>query len=221
MTRDTYIKDDWDDNALTGRSNPETGAFLHPSGDTEAGDCLVGMYRPEWDVQIESQTIDTSNGDVRVDLSGGTSPEVNAQITTRSEFGMGSVQLDFQYLTLGSDADSLEVMILSNDGGSSTSRVGVVCYSLVIGDAAANTFRLEYQDGSGATTIIDATWAGDTSTHAAEITRDPYSNFEIFADGASKGTGTDTSITDFSHAHLAWYNSAGGSHIRADNLQVR
>jgi len=43
--------------------------------------------------------------------------------------------------------------------------------------------------------LIDQSWTIDIDWHTAKITRDANGIFEIFLDGVSKGTVTDTDIT--------------------------
>lgn len=60
-----YIEDNWNDNALSNRTNSETGYFLHPSdsliNDFEAGDVLKGMYRPDWTATAGSPTVSSGS----------------------------------------------------------------------------------------------------------------------------------------------------------------
>jgi|Deesub1362A_J573_1020465.scaffolds.fasta_scaffold00348_79 hypothetical protein len=48
------------------------------------------------------------------------------------------------------------------------------------------------QAGGGDTTLISFTWDSDTNEHTLKLTRDSSGNWELFYDGVSKGTATDS-----------------------------
>jgi len=49
--------------------------------------------------------------------------------------------------------------------------------------------------GAGEVIMIATDRAIDTNTHTIKVTRDAVGNFELFFDGASKGTATDNNVT--------------------------
>lgn len=208
MALNNYVEDDWNDNAITSRTSPETDIFHHPSGNTQAGDVLTGMYRPEWTVSISGPQ--ATNQRLQHDVSNG-----NGQVFTKSKFYIGSMQCDFQWHTTpGSDNDTLSVYpVMEGDTGSGTP-TGV---RLIVQDAG--DYRLFNQNAGS--DIISSSWSPDQNAHTAEVTRDPYGNWELLLDGSSQGTGSDTYLPDpLEGIGSHWNDGGGGSIISVDNLVV-
>lgn len=206
MARDTYISDDWDDNALTGRTNPETGAFPHPNDDKHAGDILVGMYRPEW--TVDGGTPSVTSGHLVIDSSG-------EELSTASEANIGSWEHTFNWSTNDGSGEYRFTFL-------STVKRGVLAgngdgYYVRCQNPSGGSYDLQRSDAGTRSNVVTSTWAADTGViHSSRADRDPYGNFELFYDGTSQGTATDTNYDD------SWvaYITGSGSTIHIDDLQV-
>lgn len=187
-----YIEDGWDDNSITGRSNPDEGYFLHPSdnllsNDYEAGDALKGVYRPEWTTQSGSPS--ASNG--VLSLSAGDTTQQS--ILTPSEFTAGTWETDYKFTNTPSSGGICMVIMAQ-----STSLDGVgrpnncyFGYNHFNGD-----YHLYLNNGGSATNIITTISLGVPESFATmKISRTTRGNFELFHNGTSQGTATDTTHT--------------------------
>lgn len=178
---DTYIEDDWDDNALTNRTNSREGYFLHPSddllsGDFEAGDALKGVYRPDWRQVEGSATV--SGGLLRVPA------DTTAIISSPSEFNTGTFETTFSLGSAGS-AGTLGLRFVATNNNN-TLEVAI--------NYAGPNYTLRKQDGGTFTELTSSAKAPDSGT--AKVTRDSYGNFELFLDGVSEGVATDTFVPE-------------------------
>lgn len=204
-----YIEDDWNDNSLTSRSNTVDGVFAHPDAN-EAGDVLIGRYRPEWNVTNGSPT--ASSGVLNLNNSSGT----DTVMVIPSNMSVGSWQYDWTLTnTDTSNAVTIQYHIMSQtttalqDGYESTTY-----YS-----GTVESWHLDVRQGGGSTTtIINGSNTKDTNTHTREVTRDSYSNWEMFNDGVSAGTANDSTFTSGEYEII--YGQAGTSDFTADNLVV-
>lgn len=68
------------------------------------------------------------------------------------------------------------------------------------GTGTSSTFAL--YDGSDAANVITSSWTPNTNVHVYKMSRDSSSNWQIWYDETSKGTGTDSTTTDFNR--LEW-----------------
>lgn len=206
-SRTYYLEDDWDDNALSGRTDPESGPFFYQEVSNQPGDTLVGQYRPEW--ATVQAGFSASNGVLTWDASNGTAAE-----ETQSNANAGEWKIDFQYTTNGGDADQIGLGALhQNSGDYNTNGYRV---NPVTGNAS---YRL--YDNVDSVNLIDSSWVDDTSLHTAAMVRDSDSNWEIFLDGTSKGTATDATNTEGNYIAVMAFDSQGGSTAELDNLQVK
>jgi predicted amidophosphoribosyltransferase len=91
-------------------------------------------------------------------------------------------------------------------------------------DAAGGAMRLVRRSGATTTdfNLISTTWTPDTVAHTGKITRNAAGLFEIFLDGASKGTATDTTHTTSSYVGLHFVGSSADTNHNAmiDDLVV-
>lgn len=178
--RSNYLEDDWNDNALTARTSPEEGYFLHPSdgltgtGDYEPGDALKGVYRPDW--EIESGSPSASNGELVLPPGDTT----NQTIAQPAEFTSASMEDDVYHTDHSGGRMDLTPRLRNGDSE----------YTFSV-DAYDDVYVYSY-DGSGGTRIIEST---NNMTYSAwvkwRLTLDSYANWEAFKDGTSLGTTTD------------------------------
>lgn len=190
-----YIEDDWDDNSLTNRTSPDDGIFSHPDAN-EAGDIIIGRYRPEWFTNAGSPS--ASGGEMIIASSSDTS------VSTSSNLDTGYWKLDFRLTS-------------SSSGG---------FYNMFNHVAVNGYFRYENNVTDNKSVLLDAggdfilgsgAYSG-TATHTLEITEDSFGNAELFEDGTSQGTGTKTSLSGVSSFII--YSSSADSDMAVDNLVV-
>lgn len=198
-----YLEDDWDDNSLTNRTNADSDVFAHPSSN-EAGDVLIGRYRPEWTTENGSPTATNS----RLELSDGD------LLATKSEQDTGEFSFDFQ--TNGDDTGGISFSFIKQTTqyrNGKSSYTGY--YNYIQGDGG--TFSIARTDsGSFGTNVVETSWSGDNSSfHRSRVTRDSYGDFELFLDGTSKGTGTDSTYQ--TSRFLALYSGLAND-VYIDNM---
>ena len=182
------IHDDWADNKITSRDNRATT----PASILGTNE-FAQKFRPVW--------------------SGGTASDGNLKMTESSQkeycnsiFTIGTWEVDF-YIN-----------------GTDDTRGGLL-YNMYINAGnyyylkATNTmFNLEKQFNSSGTTIISTSFTpADQTWVTVKITRGSDGQFEIFSDGVSKGTTTDTDITSSSRLYVGCY---GDVDTYFDNLKV-
>lgn len=183
-----YLEDDWDDNALTGRTNPSKGWFKQ-FGTGGTGDVLKGVYRPRW--ETESGSPSASGGVLQ--LPDGSSTRQG--VSSPSKFNTGAWEFDFQFSSTPTSGENFRfayfAVSLANDSGSVIDEGYNTFYS------EAGAITLERRDPSSNTTVISGgSWGNDSNSHTAKTTRDSYGGWELFNDASSQGTGTDTALTD-------------------------
>ena len=216
-----YIEDDWDDNALTNRTDNTEGYFLHPSdgllsGDFEAGDALKGVYRPEWLEEINSLAV--QNGRLEWSQTG----DGEVMLSTPSDFSIGEFQMDAQYTTLGNDQDGIFLFILREYDSGGLLSASADYLGIQLKDGSDNNFQYYKSVGGSRSTIIVNSWPGDTNTYTIKGTRGPYGSLELILDGVSQGTATDTyTPPEPTVVSLDFYDSGGGSEANVDNLVIQ
>ena len=179
MVLTNYLEDDWDDNSLTGRTDPQKDVFYqYSTGGT--GDLLKGVYRPRW--ETESGSPSASSGYVAA---------TNGVVKTPSEVTVGEFTVEHRLTqSIGDDFSDAFDFIAQNSG---------TYYRYYKADNTGSptpSARLDVSVGGSSTTLISWSWAHDTVFHTESVTRDSYGNFEAFEDGQSEGTVTDTQITE-------------------------
>ena len=210
-----YIEDDWDDNALTNRTDSTEGYFLHPSdgllsGDFEAGDALKGVYRPEWNTNSGSPT--ATNGELQM-FDGSSTPQA---VLTPSRFTTGYWEVNFKYNSSPSNGlGSRMTLFAQTQNAANDSLQDSYALQLYRGEIRLNRF-----DGGTENIIIQAVgaWGGGTTAYTEKAQRDSYGNFEIFIDGQSEGTVTDTTYTEGSYHALG---NGEDSRMDYDNLVIQ
>lgn len=203
MTLSNYIEDDWDDNALSGRSQPIKDIF-YQYGTSGAGDLLKGVYRPRWNVDSGSPS--ASNQQLELP-DGSTTPQV---VSTPSTFTTGSWKTDFQVASSTSSGVT-EFWIMSQEAQTTPNNA--------YRTRATNdgTYDTRKRSGGTDTTLITGSWPNDTATHTSTTTRGSHGEFELFLDGTSQGTATDR---EFGTSGYILCKSNIDSQTNYDNLTV-
>ena len=187
------ILDDWSDNKITSRDNAVTTA-------TGFTDRFGKTFRPEWTVDAtgwdatDTELLSSSDGatiSIPSTFNIGTW-EYDAKIAAPS-----SVQIEFVMLLMWVDSDNYIRHAISTNN--STHQVD-----------------LSKKVAGALSTLITHDNSSDTM-HTYKITRDGSGNFEIFDNGVSKGTATDTDISISNRLKL-WAPVSGPTHV--DNLKV-
>jgi len=187
------LLDDWEDNNLLSRQDAETT----PTDFTNLF-AQLGHFRPRWTKESGSPS---ANGGVLVLTAGDATIQAVGLDTT---FFVGTWETDMQKQGDGTTGTPLIPRFRS--GGANK-------YGLqwVYDD----TFRL-YDDVDNAN-VISATHAEDTDWHTGKVTRDSDGNWEIFWEGASDGTGTDTTTTSIDEI---WIENDEDIEVHYDNFKV-
>jgi len=71
---------------------------------------------------------------------------------------------------------------------------------------------------AGDALVIDNGWTPDANPHTVKLTRNSANSFELFLDGVSKGTGTNSDFTTSSYMGVRYRNDSVAN--RFDNLEV-
>lgn len=193
-----YLWDDWDDNALSRpRTNQKDGSYKGQDG-TIYNDA---RYRPDWTTQSGTPTVSSK----QLVLDGSTNPD---EISTTSNFTAGSFAIDFQWNTATNNPWALFGFM------SEKANTNDAVYMINV-DGTGTDYELRKTISGTSTLIIDSSWGGDTTLHTAKATHDANGNMELFYDGTSKGTGTDTDITNPAYLLL---RNANTNAINFDNL---
>lgn len=200
-----YLEDDWGDDSLTSRSNASDGVFTHPTAN-EAGDVLIGRYRPEW-------TGNASATNNRLEFPG---DGATSYVETPTSLQTGSWKFDGAHLTENGGGDNIHFHPLY--AGSNNN------YDRLFGDSNHSTLNFRQLKAGTNTLIISATWNVDTNVHTEELTRDSYGNWESIHDGTSKGTATASWTPNISKSNLRITDRTGGTDDdtkMVDNLEVK
>jgi len=196
LPKEYYLTDDWGDNKLTDREGLSNFRNRIPPR-------TWGKDRPKW--TIESGSPSASGGVLVLPQS-----STVQTVSTPSDFTVGAWELDFKWAnTTSTQWDRNWFMRLAGEATGYWMRAN--------NDGSACDI-IETTTGTH-TVIIDNTWTADTSWHTLKATRDSAGNFELFLDGVSKGTTTDTTHTT---SDEMWIRDDGNdvAERNVDNLKV-
>lgn len=222
MAFNNYIEDDWDDNALTGRSASQKDVFYSFS-DGGTGDLLKGVYRPYWN-EIVTTDLNIQNGELEFTLNSNDGTE-SVNISTTTNLTVGEWSRDIKFASDSTDNSNngniSDFLFISTDNnGRSSSN----CLTMTVSNYSSNSNRwqLSKTDNGTTTELIGATPTPPTSYTTQRVTRDSYGNFELFRGGVSEGTTTDAFLPEPNYAIIACYDHEGsGVHIFMDNLLIK
>lgn len=208
-----YLEDDWDDNSLTSRTNPSDGVYAHPDAN-EAGDTLIGRYRPEWNVKDPTNTT-VNSGTLVIPQN---SDDTSKTVAVPSNFITGSFSSDIGINSAGTSGERSVFSFISKAVDPSTVQdfYGIRKNSE---SSESNDDLSKFVGGSLTILITGPTTSNNTKNY--EATRDTYGDFEFFSSATSYGTAVDTDIVTTNTVLL--YSSASSSNYDAlfDNLVVQ
>lgn len=202
-----YLEDDWGDNSLTSRSSTEDGVFAHPDAN-EAGDMLIGRYRPDWN------TVEGSPSASSEELNFSGSNSVADALLVSSNFTVGSFSFNFRQTNAG---DPLRVWIFSSSfNGYTRGGSGGIARPVDSYFVATEQSALSKDDSGSKTNLVTGTSISDTNNHSESVTRNSYGDFEFFVDSTSQGTATDTTFTE-----SLFVGVSSRSNVTMDNLVIQ
>ena len=203
-TIENYIEDDWEDNSLTNRTSPEDGPYAH-SNANEAGDVLIGRYRPVWNTVNISNTV-VQNNRVEMTVPTNSNGGIYNSFTTTSEFTTGSWSVDLQLDQTESGTGShIFFYGLMTDGSRALSSGNSIC----IQSSTESDVGLRKIESGSPTYIISMTSTNTSLTNQLTFTvaRDSYGNYELLEDGSSRGTTTDSFVPPLVEQSIMTYQS--------------
>jgi len=164
-------------------------------------------FRPGW--QTDIGLIDVGGGAIGWDEA----KDGDSRILCTPVQTTGTWELDFQFTTLGADGDHWPRFIICWQDADNK-------VLLFVGDSQYEQFRLRKVDAGTGTDLLSPGWASDSAQHTSKVTRDADGNFEIFLDGSSKGTATDTFWPTENNTGIGATSSGGGSVGAGYSLKV-
>lgn len=175
--------DDWYDNKLTKRGHYRTpaGGMMGRTGFTPF------LKRPEWTIEYSDPAV---SGGV-LTLDGASGAATNDGVSTPSTFTEGTWEWDAKASNT-SGTRYLKNNFIYEDADNNL-RV-----NFRPGGTPGNEVDLIKTDAGVASTLITGSWTADTNWHTIKATRDTSGNFELFFDGVSQGTATDTFLPSIS-----------------------
>jgi len=186
------IGDDWEDNKLTSRDNAATVA----SGLGR----IVQKFRPEWNVISGTPTV--SSGKLYLDNT--------CELQISCSHVVGAWQFKIEWVGRGYYTSWCYIKFMCVDANNAY-------YFKTSSRNSSSEHGLCKIVNGEATSLI--TFALDSSVRIIKITRDSNGNFEIFRDGESQGTVTDTDITSSNYFNIKFNKSTYGN-LYLDNLEV-
>ncbi|TDA33200.1 MAG: hypothetical protein DSO04_01050 [Hadesarchaea archaeon] len=201
------IWDDFDDNRLCRDALSRTLAAVGGEGSMKCSPPEAQVWRPEWKIVNGSATI-----------SGGTLNTPAAQrntISTSLPFVPEGWEWRSKADSVGSAVSgrAVDVRIIYQDDSNNY-------YQYWITDTTYLGYRLlKIAGGTTSSTVIDGgNWAWDTNWHTHRVTRTRAGLWELFYDGTSKGTATDTWLP--SPREFRWDMETNPVPLHFDNLKI-
>ena len=186
-----YIGDDWEDNKLSSRDKAATVAT--------ALDKIFQTFRPEW--TVKAGTITVASGRIEGDAAGAN------EVQTPSSITEGTWEVDIIILATG--AGQIIGFIYQDDDNRYTAGNST--------PGGTRSWFLRKCEGGTSTDLIQSPWTEATGTYRLKVTRDSSGNFEMFVDGVSKGTATDTFLPTANYIALRVDDDNSSA---MDNLEV-
>ena len=179
---EVYLQDDWGDNKLTNRDDSGTTTY----------NGVEGVYRPEWTLEVGTPT--ASNQKIRVDdgelAYAGINLNLDETVTWEWSGVESTSDSDTEWLGLGLFAETAIPAELNFNTTGLEDGYHIACSS------GGNFLRLYRLDGGTATELAETDpgvtgWDNESVT----ATRSPSGEFEVFVNGTSEITATDTTFT--------------------------
>ena len=177
---DIYLQDDWGDNKLTDRDDSRTTTY---NGET-------GVYRPEWTIRNNEPTVSGS----QLQMRGGDGIFTNINLNFDE-----NIEWDFDISSMpdkgGGDLTTCALFAEQTDDAVEANGDDWLLHSSysVLLRGASQGIDLERVDANGDRTVLIS---GEQGTDAdVRVTRSASGEWELFIDGTSQGTATDTTFT--------------------------
>lgn len=219
MAFTNYLEDDWNDGTLSGRTNAAKDVF-YQYGTGGTGDLLKGVYRPHW-IGEDTGDLTVTNGELECALQAthGTGAQA-VKIYTTSNQTVGSWQWDIKHGdTTGSTTagNTMTYFFICDHTGDRYTGNSLL---IVFHDRTDTNNTMLQKCVNGTNTALIAVQETLWTTYKPQrATRDSYGNFEMFFDGVSKGTATDSYLPDAKYAKITAYdNDFSTTRKYADNL---
>jgi len=134
------------------------------------------IFRPEWELRNGSP----STVDDALSLTAGDTTEQSVMKSSLEDLNNQKTwEFDWQFQTAPTAGVFAWRLMVSGD-----------LVQVKIG--SDNSFELMKREAGTWSTLISNTWAVDNASHTTKVTRDLNGNWELFLDGTSQGTATDT-----------------------------
>lgn len=173
-----YLHDDWEDDQIF--SNRVDSGQTTTNG-------VTGYYRPEWtDVQGDNTV---SNGVLDIGTRGDNG--VDSQIVSTTLNLDTSSFIRWEIIARGTNIESTAGYFQPDiwwEDGNNYWRVRID----INGNEGNEEFVLDKFENGSQTVVINSTYSADTNFKKFEVERSAAGDWEIFIDGATKGTTTDT-----------------------------
>ena len=187
------IGDDWEDNKLSSRDRAAIVATKLNK--------IFQKFRPEW--TVESGTVIAENGNMKL-TTGDARVSCNSTIVTAA----------FVSKQKSDNCGSANMGILWDFIYLDDSNKYIVYFQFEAAEGNTDNFQLH----SATSVLIDSAWTVDLNWHEVKVTRDSDGNFELFLDGVSKGTVTNTDVTQSNYIKYREWGTAITAYI--NDLEV-
>lgn len=174
---DNYLFDDFADNGFSNRTGSQTGQYPDPSLGPSKN--YRGYVRPRWRSAGGSPTV--SNGELVLPPG-----DTTTQIAVAENIALetGTWEFDFQFSSTPGFSHRFD--FIREDGSN----------VWFIESQSGGGFVLKKYEAGALNTVISGSWSPDTSPKTCKVTRDESGNWELFVNGTSQGTATDTFLPD-------------------------
>lgn len=188
---EVYLHDDFGDGKL---QNRDGGGTVTHNGET-------GVYRPEYTIDGGSPTVTNEQLDLVTDDALHTDINLNLSETITWEF------TGFDLSDNGDDTANATWLNLFSETATVAGNLRGYEDGYAIRARTSGNFRLVRVDPSGETDIVTTSSVPDTFD--TTITRQPDATWEVFVDGSSIGTGSDSNYTSPQYFGYSAQDTAG------------
>ena len=204
---EVYLQDDWGDNRLTDREDSGTTTY----------NGVEGVYRPEWGLANAFSNLPTVSNE-RLQLTDddeGIVTEINLNLDETVTWQFTGIDVSNSGTSGG---DTAHFGLWAEQQDSQTSGRLNESYSVSVRNG--DTVRLEKMDADGNFDdfIIGSSISG--SDNSVTVSRTPSGEWELFVDGSSDGTATDTEFLDPVFAYFSGREGDRDIDITLDEVKV-
>ncbi|ELY39894.1 hypothetical protein [Natronorubrum tibetense] len=166
-----WVLEDWEDDSLGwGRRFDDVPYAFDEPEDSEA----VTTARVGWDVLAGDPIVSNNSLTLPGDATSG--------IETPAPTTAGTWSFEFQFQTISDGTGAFTPNIIREDTDNRW-RISVI---------ENGGLELRYDEGGSTSTVVSSTWPVDTDPHTVSAVHDGDGNWELFFDGVSEGTETET-----------------------------